>query len=257
MRILILLTFLLTGTNSVADVSFDKELIYLSQKNDPTSNDRIRFDSLLNKVSTTNIALYHFIVGETYYFGVYRERNVRLAVDNLMSSLKIDSLNARANYLLGTIYAVESEFFDKNKAIKYLNFSADCGDVDAINNLYHLYQRKWLDRAEIFPHLVAHKGNSDDIALAYAQEQLAICSENMTNTCMVDLSDFISNHKFKSGLDEAMLLLAKIYSSTGLPIFDANKRDYYLKKSAELGNKEAIRILDDFNRYLENNQITK
>lgn len=250
MRAMFLSVFLMTSALAFADPTLDKEIIYLSQKATPTMVDNARFNVLLKEVSDTNKSLFHFILGETYYFGVYREQDLGLAVEHLISSLKADPLNSRANYLLGTIYGVERSYFDKVLAAKHLKLASDSGDADAINNLYHLYQRGWLNRAEVLPYLISYKATNDDVALAYAQEQIALCSENMLNTCLTELSDFLLGRQFMHREGDVAFLLAKIYSSTDFPVFDAKKRDFYLNRSAELGNKEAVKVLNGYKKFL-------
>lgn len=250
MRAMFLSVFLMTSAVAFADPTLDKEIIYLSQKATPATEENARFNALLKEISVTNKSLFHFILGETYYFGVYREQNLDLAVEHLISSLKADPFNSRANYLLGTIHAAEQLYFDKELAVKHLKLASDSGDVDAINNLYHLYQREWLNRSEVLPYLISYKATDDDVAIAYAQEQIALCSENMLNTCMTELSEFLLDRQFKSREGDVAFLLAKIHSSTDFPVFDVKKRDFYLNRSAELGNKEAAKILKDYKKLL-------
>jgi TPR repeat protein len=221
-----------------------------SQKKQSADPQQDKFDLLLSNLYSTDKSQYYFMLGESYYFGAYRSRDVGLAVENLIFSLTANDKNQKAHYLLGTIYAVESEYFNKKLAVKHLRLATEVGDVDALENLYHLYRRGWMVRTDIYPYLVEGKSRSEGVALAYAQEKIDICLENMSKGCMVDLCDFLLGYKFKDREGDAMFLLAKIYSLKDLDIFDAKKRDVYLNKSAALGNKEAIRILDGYRKYL-------
>lgn len=250
MKIIFLFTLSFIVWSSFAIDSISGDVTNSPQQSVNADSEQARFELLLKDLYVTDKSQYHFVLGEDYYFGEYRNRDVSMAVDNLLSSLKADDRNPKANYLLGTIYAVERNYFNKELAVKHLKRATDSGDVDALENLYHLYRRGWLVRSDIYPYLVAGKSSSESVALAYAQEQLGICSEDVSNVCMVKLSDFLLARQFKDRESDAMFLLAKIYSKADLAIFDAQKRDFYLSKSADLGNKDAIRILEGYKRHL-------
>lgn len=97
MKIIFLFTLSFIVWSSFAIDSISGDVTNSPQQSVNADSEQARFELLLKDLYVTDKSQYHFVLGEDYYFGEYRNRDVSMAVDNLLSSLKADDRNPKAN----------------------------------------------------------------------------------------------------------------------------------------------------------------
>ncbi|WP_041409899.1 tetratricopeptide repeat protein [Shewanella amazonensis] len=219
------------------------------QNNDVDEKEKNFVYKSLNAIAKQYPAEVNYLLGQIFYFGIFENRNLEKAINYLTISSELN--DTRAQYLLGTILAMEQGYVHYEQAIPLLEKAAADGIPDAMHNLYILYRKEKYPKDLAIEWLKKAANIKFEPAMFFLKrEEYLAALESNDKEKLEEIAKYLISERFESLSGERYFLLAKIYNSSS-PLSDDDLRLKYLQLSADEGFDLAINILSNYNRLVE------
>ncbi|RZM78360.1 hypothetical protein C3B51_14370 [Pseudoalteromonas rubra] len=188
--------------------------------------------------------LSNYLLSLVYGYGLYGvEKNIEKSESYFLPLLDLKYRDIF--FVAGTFWSNSSNPEKFKKGVVLLERAAEEGDLDALYNLYSLYDHGRYSNKNKLGDILARNYNkgSKEIALQYGKVMMDVLIEKQDKIRMLKVLDNLSRISFKGHEGEYYYVLAGFYGYSNTPLYDEEKRDYYLMLSYENGYDAAEKLL--------------
>ncbi|AZZ96408.1 hypothetical protein [Pseudoalteromonas sp. R3] len=200
--------------------------------------------SLLLSGSHEDKNLSNYLLSLVYGYGLYGvEKNIEKSEYYFLPLLELKYRDIF--FVAGTFWSNSRNPEKFKRGVILLEKASEEGDLDALYNLYSLYNHgRYTNKDKLGDILGRNYDKGDkEIALQYGKVMIDGLIEKQDKLGMLKVLDNLSRISFKGYEGEYYYVLAGFYGYTNSPLYDEEKRNYYLIRSYENGYYAAEKLL--------------
>jgi len=236
MKYFIVLIYLITFkvfSISIDDIEFDIN-----------SYQKLGKEDVLNKLSSSTDDQAKYLLGVIYGYGLYSTKiDLKKAVDTLSPLLEKEYRDIY--FLLGSFLSQSDELEELKLGINYLEIASAGGDTVAMHNLFVLYKKgKYKNKEKLIKFLKRGlERGRPQAAILYGRLALDIILESKGQIDAREVLKKIKTFDYSGYEGDYYYMLSGYYGFERSPLYNEEKRDFYLMEAYKNGSTSAKQLL--------------